>query len=184
MRWTEINERTEAKAPPAGFDSKVWFHGSARAFKTFRAGKPGGINELGIGIYFAGSWNYANTWARQGGQVYRCFLRAGDVFNYDAPITPEIAHRLHAGHTKMMMEKYSRPASNVAWDFEDFEAHFLRNGKLSPEHGSKLLPMANYVRAIKPSSQIPDQTVVFDPNDIVIVSRGAGGSWGDHNENR
>ena len=43
-----------------------------------------------------------------------------------------------------------------------------------------LLPLAGYVRAIMPSSQIPDQTVVFDPNDIVIVSRGAGGSWGDN----
>ncbi len=179
MKWSEINERTEAKTPPAGFAEKVWFHGSGRAFKKFRVGKGGG-NELGAGVYFAGSWNYANTWARQGGHVYRCFLRAGDVFDYDAPITPEIAHRLHAGHSAMMEELYNMPASKAAWDFEDFEDRFLRNGKLSPEHGSKLLPLANYVRAIKPSSQIPDQTVVFDPNDIVIVSRGAGGSWGDN----
>lgn len=180
MRWSEINERAEAKTPPAGFADKIWFHGSARAFKTFKSGNARGINELGMGVYFAGSWNYANTWAREGGHVYRCFLRAGDVFNYDAPITPEIAHRLHAGHSAMMEEKFSIPGHKAAWDFEDFEDHFLRNGKLSPEHGSKLLPLANYVRAIKPSSQIPDQTVVFDPNDIVIVSRGAGGRWGDH----
>lgn len=180
MRWIEIKERAEAKAPPAGFDSKVWFHGSARAFKSFRPGKDGGINELGIGIYFTGHWNYANTWARQGGHVYRCFIRAGDVFDYDAPITPEIAHRLHAGHSAMMEEKFGMAGHKAHWDFEDFEDRFLRGGKLSPENGSKLLPLANYVRAIKPSSQIPDQTVVFDPNDIVIVSRGAGGSWGDN----
>lgn len=180
MRWSELNEKAkELIAPPAGFGEKLWFHGSTKAFKTFRGGSEKGINELGKGIYFTGKWNYANTWAREGGYVYECYIRDGWIYNYDKPMTPEIKKRLHVGHSDHMREIYGEGG---VYDFDYFCKTFLskeRNDMLSVELGSKFLPMAGYVGAIKPDSQIPDQIVVWHPGDIVIARRGPGGEWRD-----
>src|ERR1700748_598432 len=72
-----------ADAESQGFDtSKIWFHGSRRAFKTFGDPSAKGVNEWGVGICLTDRWNYANSWARQGGYVYECYIRRGEIFDY------------------------------------------------------------------------------------------------------
>lgn len=177
--FENVSRQFDAKAEAAGFDtSRVWYHGSSRRFAKFR--KPGnkGINELGVGVYLCSDWNYANTWAQTGGFIHHCYIRRGDIFDHSAKLTDEIRHRLHDGHSRMMIDKYGPEG---AYDYEDFNRSILKmentiSGWRLP---SKFLIWAGYIGAMDPYSQITSQIVIFEPKNVLIFGVSPGGGWGD-----
>ena len=184
-----LHEDATSRAEKKGFDtSKVWYHGSRAAFKTFKHPKPHiGIQELGLGIYLTSRWNTANAWAGHGGHVYRCYIRQGPVFDKAAPLTDEILHKLHDGHSAFMRVQFGDAG---VYAYEDFIKHVLKLNayyKGGPAVGghvisNRILEMAGYVGAVNKHSQIQGQIVVFDRDDVFIAEREDGGSYRDMDE--
>lgn len=177
-----ISPAATSAAAAEGFDtSKIWFHGTTRSFRAFREPKEGGINELGVGVYLTDEWDYANTWARSGGFVYECYLRkGGEIFDYSKNMTKDAIRRAHQGHTEFMNKRYGPKG---AYDYDSFVKHILSRSYIDTLSGKRFaaqfLKWAGYMGAVDPTSQIPGQIVVFNPADVFIAARGAGGHWVD-----
>lgn len=170
----QITPQRVAEAQSQGFNTdKIWYHGSTRRFTSFRDGKEDAINELGVGIYLTKEWYAANAWALDKGFVYQCYLRDGDIFDFSKEPTKEVLKRLHAGHSKMMDERFG---PDSGYPFKDFVTKILKKQQTisSPRYPTKFIQWAGYMGAIDPHSQIPGQIVVFNPSDIYIAARGLG----------
>jgi hypothetical protein len=150
------------RAAAMGFDTPA-YHGTNKAFDTFKVGK-GGIDELGAGAYTTEAPYAANMWATgQGGNVMPMLTKSKDVFD-KANITPEsyvdIANRLK-------QNRDSLPPLMKAWadeSVEDLAQHIQntsKNGGLN-----KWLEQAKYIGVKDKGSQIPMQQVTFNPENI------------------
>ena len=176
----QISPVIEQAAASQGFNtSKIWYHGSNKLFRSFREPNDKGINELGVGIYLTDVWNYANSWARNGGYVYECYIRNGEIFDYSKNMKDEAIRRAHKGHSEVMTRQFGE---NGAYDYDSFVRHILRNNRAGDRFVSRFLKWAGYMGAIDPTSQIPGQIVIFDAVNVFIAARGAGGQWGDRDE--
>ena len=137
--------------------------------KNQKEGK--GIEELGSGIYLTGLKNYASMWSGNSGFIYECYVRKGPIFNHSIPINNQLITKMHNGHSDLMNSKFG---PNSAYDINSFKNFLKKEDIYAPylkSNFSFLLKLAGFIGAIDHTSQIPDQIVIFNPNDVFIAAR-------------
>lgn len=147
-----------------------WFTKKFTKFKEPKEGK--GIEELGSGIYLTGLKNYASMWSGNSGFIYECYVRKGPIFNHSIPINNQLITKMHNGHSDLMNSKFG---PNSAYDINSFKKLFKERGYIRTISGNRISPfflkLAGFIGAIDHTSQIPDQIVIFNPNDVFIAAR-------------
>lgn len=165
----KVTDEAIASAVADGFDPTIWYHGTRRRFEQFRdpskETRKSQIEELGSGIYLTSRYKTAWWWSGNNGCVMYCVVRQGKHFDFDQALTPEGIKTLHAAHTAYMTQKWGPKG---AYGLADFKKLLQQRG---PSELAKYLPYVGYVAGFKKSSQVPDQLIVFNQDDVRILAR-------------
>jgi hypothetical protein len=188
MRYSELIEarfprvpstETLAGATQAGFDTKLWYHGTRRRFDGFQLPTKPGHDELGPGVYVTSRKWLANTWARERGFVLTCVIRAGPLFNLAYLNRPETKKILAAGYHAFQKERWgeARLVQDAQAHGDDLFEYVWKTTRDQVRLANLCLSAAGYVGGYKHDSQIEGQVVVFKPEDVMIVARSGGQSY-------
>ena len=179
-RQLDTRDEQLARAEQLGFDtSQVWYHGTtAKNFKQFKSGK-NGFDELGPGIYLSRKTGETYFWSRgEGGRTIPCFIRKGPIWDWDK-WEQAVENKNNRGNDTqyktlmlpiiqswqaMMIDKWGPEGgkTNLQDGWDQMDRSFRKNSNY-------YLKKAGFIGALKRSSQLPSQIVVFDPNDIRSV---------------
>lgn len=154
-----------------GFAPKIWYHGTRRRFDGFRIPSKPGIDELGPGVYLVPRWNTANWWARETGFILSCVIRSGPLFDLSKAEDEDTRHLLLKGYNAVSIGRWG---AGQTFDAELF-ATVWRQTTNRYRLINSCLSGAGFVGGYDDRSQIPDQIVVFKPEDVRILARSRGG---------
>jgi hypothetical protein len=167
------------RAREMGYDTDtVWKHGTNKPIRQFKKPRANsGYNELGPGTYLTREDAVSNIYASgNGGNVIPVHVKGGDYFDYSRFVSEPKSAALEIAHK--MRENRELAPDNLrisGWldaspeDHADFMRRAIQND-MDGTAKQSFLQWAGYKGAYDPTSQVPDQLVVFNPQDIRSVN--------------